>query len=244
MNTSSNKYKWRLGFFVVSGFVIFLVLIFLIGRHKNLFNPVIEISSNFRNISGLSVGNVVRFSGINVGSVGNIEIRNDTSVKVVMVINKDVQPFIKSDSRVSIASEGIIGDRIISISHGSENAQTVQDGDVLSSIEPVETQAIVNSLSVTVENFEILTDQLAEIAIRINNGEGTIGRLIQDSVISESITQTIINLRKTSRGLNENMEAAKSNILLRGYFNRKAREERKDSIEKARQLEKANSATD
>jgi phospholipid/cholesterol/gamma-HCH transport system substrate-binding protein len=78
---------------------------------------------------------------------------------------------------------------------------------------------------------------MAEIMIRINNGEGTIGRLIQDSVISENINQMIINLRKTSKGLNENMEAAKSNILLRGYFNKKARQARQDSIENAKRKE-------
>jgi phospholipid/cholesterol/gamma-HCH transport system substrate-binding protein len=218
-----------------------LILIFLIGRQKNLFNPVIELSTNFSNVSGLAVGNIVRFSGINVGSVGTIEIINDSTVKVRLLIQRNVQRFIKSDSRVSIGSEGIIGDRILVISQGSTEASSVMDGDVLASIEPVETDAIINSLSVTAGNFEIISDQLAEVMIRINNGEGTIGRLIQDSAISENITQMILNLRKTSKGLNENMEAAKSNILLRGYFNKKERQARQDSIEKANKKEERES---
>jgi phospholipid/cholesterol/gamma-HCH transport system substrate-binding protein len=237
MNSKSSTYKYKLGLFIVSGFIIFLVLIFLIGKQKNLFNPVVELSTTFRNVSGLSVGNIVRFSGINVGSVGNIEITNDSSVRVTLLVEKDVQKYIKSDSRVNIGSEGIIGDRIIVISQGSADASSVSDGEELVSIEPVETDDIINSITVTAGNFEILSGQLAEIMIRINNGEGTIGRLIQDSVISDNVNQMIINLRKTSKGLNENMEAARNNILLRGYFNKKEREERKDSIEKAKKEE-------
>jgi len=237
MNSESTKFKQKLGLFMVAGFVIFLALIFLIGRQKNLFNPVVELTTTFKNVSGLSVGNIVRFSGINVGSVGNIEIVNDTTVRVAMVVEKQVQRFIKSDSRITMGSEGIIGDRILTITQGSVTEPSVKNGDVLASIEPVETAAIINSLSVTAGNFEIISDQLAEIMIRINNGEGTIGRLIQDSVVSENINEMIINLRKTSKGLNENMEAAKSNILLRGYFNRKERQAKQDSIEKANQKE-------
>jgi len=70
--------------------------------------------------------------------------------------------------------------------------------------------------------------------ININSGQGTLGRLIQDSSIAENIDRTIINLRKSSRGLNENMNAAKENFLLKGYFNRKERAAeriKKDSVE-------------
>lgn len=237
MNSDREKYKRNLGIFIVLAFAIFLVMIFLIGRQNNLFNPIIELSTNFRNVSGLAVGNIVRFSGISVGSVGNIQISNDSTVRVILLVEKDVRKFIKTDSRVQIGSEGIIGDRIIVITHGSSDAPSVNDGDILASIEPIESDAIFNSLAVTADNLAIISDQMAEIMIRINNGEGTIGRLIQDSVISENITQMIINLRKTSKGLNENMEAAKNNILLRGYFNRKERQARQDSIEKSKRKE-------
>ena len=62
---------------------------------------------------------------------------------------------------------------------------------------------------------------LAEIMIKINSGNGTLGRLIQDSTIAENINQTIVNLKNSSKGLDENMNAAKENFLFKGYFNRK-----------------------
>lgn len=232
MDTQSSKFKVRLGLFVAGGFVIFLFAIFLIGRQKNLFNPVFKLTTDFYNISGMQVGNNIRFSGINVGTVDNIEIINDSTVRVDMIIQKSVQKFIKEDCQATIGSEGIIGDRVLNITQGSYDAQMIRDGQAISSIEPVETDAIMRSLSVTAGNAEIVTDQLAEIMININHGEGTLGRLIQDTTIAENINKTIINLKKSSKGLDQNMEAAKSNFLLRGFFKKKAREaaKAKDSI--------------
>jgi phospholipid/cholesterol/gamma-HCH transport system substrate-binding protein len=217
----------RLGLFITAGLVLFVLAIFLIGRQKNLFDPVIELKSNFHNVSGLQVGNNIRFSGINIGTVDNIDIVNDSTIQVDMLIKKSVQQFIKTDCRVTIGSEGIIGSRILVISQGSAAGQIVKNGSFLSSVEPIETDAIISSLSVTTENLQIISGQVAEIMFKINNGNGTLSRLIEDSAISENINQMIINLKKSSKGLDENMEAAKSNFLLRGYFKKKEKEEEK-----------------
>jgi phospholipid/cholesterol/gamma-HCH transport system substrate-binding protein len=99
----------------------------------------------------------------------------------------------------------------------------VKEGQELISMEPVETDDIMASLEVTAANVEVITLQLAEIMIKVNSGEGTLGRLIQDTTIAENLDKTILNLRRSSKGLNENMEAAKDNILLKGYFNKKSR---------------------
>ena len=224
METHSTQFKVRLGLFVIVGFIIFALAIFLIGRQKNLFNPTFRISTTFTNVSGMQVGNNIRFSGINVGSVDNITIINDSTVLVEMVIQKSVQPFIKMDSRATIGSEGVIGDRILVITQGSSNTPSVKEGQMLVSVEPVEMDAIIQSLGVTALNAEIITDELAEIMVNINAGEGTLGMLIQDTTIAENINSTIINLKKSSKGLNQNMEAAKNNFLLRGYFKKKERE--------------------
>ena len=224
METHSSQFKVRLGLFVAGGFLIFALAIFLIGRQKNLFNPTFNLSTTFYNVSGMQVGNNVRFSGINVGTVDYIKIINDSTVQVDMIIQKSVQPFIKTDCQAAIGSEGIIGDRILIITQGSSAAESAKDGESLSSVEPVEMDAIMKSVSVTAVNAEIITDQLAEIMLNINHGEGTLGRLIQDTTIAENINKTIINLKSTSKGLDQNMEAAKSNFLLRGFFKRKAKE--------------------
>jgi phospholipid/cholesterol/gamma-HCH transport system substrate-binding protein len=231
METKTTKFKMRLGLFITGGLLIFVIVVFIIGKQKNLFVPVFRMTTTFYNVSGLQVGNNIRFSGINVGSVEDITILNDSTVQVDMLIEKNVQRFIKTDSEASIGSAGIIGDRILIISQGSNEAPTAKEGLHIESNEPVETDVIMQSLKITAYNAAVVSDQLAEIMTKINSGKGTLGRLIRDSTIAANINQTIVNLRSSSKGLDENMNAAKENFLLKGYFKRKVRaaEKRKEA---------------
>jgi phospholipid/cholesterol/gamma-HCH transport system substrate-binding protein len=201
METHTQRFKIRLGLFVVGGFALLVVTLFIIGKQKNLFNPVFEITSTFTNVSGLQIGNNVRFSGINVGTVNNIIIINDTSVRVDIMIKKEVSQFIKTDCKVTLGSEGIIGDKIIIINQGGPDAPLLKDGQSLISIEPIETNVIMARLDVTTKNVEIVSKQLSEISFDINQGHGTISRLIQDPILAENLNQTIVNLKKFSKGL-------------------------------------------
>jgi phospholipid/cholesterol/gamma-HCH transport system substrate-binding protein len=212
METYTQKFKIRLGLFILGGLMIFAIAIFLIGRQKNLFNPVFKVTADFYNVSGLQVGNNVRFSGINVGTVDNIRIINDSTVRVDMMIRKSVQQFIKTDSETGIGSEGIIGDRVVIIAQGTNEAPIVHSGQHLASNEPVETDAIIVSLQASALNAEVITKQLAEIMVNINTGQGTLGMLIKDSAIADNISQTIENFKKSSEGLDETIEATKENV--------------------------------
>lgn len=221
MDTPTSKFKIFLGLFITVGLALFVFAVFIIGKQKNLFNPVFKLTTTFHNVSGLQVGNNIRFSGINVGTVDNIQIINDSTVSVDMIIQKEVQQFIKTDCKVAIGSEGIIGDRVLIITQGSSTTSSVRNGQQLASTEPIETDAIITKLKVTADNTAIFTEQIAQILIKINSGNGTLGRLIQDSTIAENINQTIVNLKKSSKGLDENMNAAKSSFLLKGYYKKK-----------------------
>jgi len=235
MEKYTNKFKVRLGLFIAGGLMIFIVTVFIIGRQKNLFVPVYKLTTTFYNVSGLQVGNNIRFSGINVGTVDNIKIINDSTVQVDMLIQKYVQKFIKTDCEAAIGSAGLIGDRILIITQGSSNSSSAKDGQQIASKEPVEPDAIMSSLQVTADNAVIVSLQLAEIMTKVNSGSGTLGRFIQDSTIAENINQTIMNLRKSSKGLDENMNAAKENFLFRGYYKRREKAAEKiknDSVEK------------
>jgi phospholipid/cholesterol/gamma-HCH transport system substrate-binding protein len=130
MENHSPQFKARLGIFIAGGIAIFVIAIFIIGKQQNLFNPVFKITTNFYNISGLQVGNNIRFSGIDVGIVDNIKIINDSTVQVDMLVRKDVQQFIKSDSEASIGSEGIIGDKIVIITQGSTDAPMAKTDNI------------------------------------------------------------------------------------------------------------------
>jgi len=238
MDKHTQKFKIRLGLFIAGGIALFLLAIFIIGKQQNLFNPVFKLTTTFYNVSGLQVGNNVRFTGINVGTVDKISIINDSTVRVDMLIKKDVNKFIKSDCIVAIGSEGLIGDRLLMITQGGTDAPMAKEGMQLASTEPVETDAIMASLEVTAVNAEIISQQLAEIMVNINSGKGTLGRLIQDTSIAENLSETMVNIKQSSKGLEENMEAAKHNFLLKGYFNKKEKEAAKLLEEEQKKADK------
>jgi phospholipid/cholesterol/gamma-HCH transport system substrate-binding protein len=242
MENHTSQFKIRLGLFILVGIGLFVLGIFIIGKQKNLFNPVFKLTANFRNVSGLQVGNNIRFSGISIGTVDNVAIINDSTVRVEMLIKKEVQKFIKTDTKASVGSEGIIGDKIVVLSQGNSSNKIVKEGQMIASTEPIETDAILKSVKVTAENAAIATAEIASLVKKINNGEGTLGRLIQDKTMADNIDKTIVNLKKSSKGLNENMEAAKSNFLLRGYFKKKEKNEAKakeEALKKAQDAKKA-----
>ena len=201
MDTQTQKFKFKLGLFIIGGLTLFVLAIFIIGKQKNLFNPVFKLTSTFSNVSGLQVGNNIRFSGINVGTVDNIVIINDTTVKVDLMIKKEVWQFIKSDCKVTLGSEGIIGDKLLIIMPGSSNAPLAKEGQRLTTIETIETSAIMSRLDATTANAENISKQISEITDNINSGNGTLSRIIQDPILAENLSQTIANLNQFSKGL-------------------------------------------
>lgn len=212
MDNYSPTFKARLGLFIAVGLAIFLIAIFFIGKQQNLFNPVFKLTANFQNVSGLQVGNNVRFSGINVGIIDNIMIINDSTVQVDMLIRKNVQEFLKADSKATIGSSGIIGDRIMTIAQGSTNSPVAKNGQHLLSDEPLETDAIFARLDNTAANVEIIAQELAEVMGNINSGKGMLGQLIVDSAIAGNVSQTIANFMKSSEGLDETIDVTKENV--------------------------------
>ena len=65
----NSGYVWKLGMFIIIGIFLLIVTIYFIGRTKNLFGNTFQLKSEFKNVSGLKIGNNVRFSGINIGTV-------------------------------------------------------------------------------------------------------------------------------------------------------------------------------
>ncbi|MGG9962581.1 MlaD family protein [Ferruginibacter sp. SUN106] len=250
-------FTWKLGMFVVIALVTFIFTIYFVGKQKNLFGSTFRLKAQFKTVSGLKVGNNVRFSGINIGTVDDITLITDTSVMVDLVIKKNVQQFIKTDAKASIGSDGLMGDKVLTISPGSNSTTYVKDDALIATKSAIEMDDIMSSVKNSVDNAGVITAQLAQFTYKMNNGNGALSKLISDEKFSSSLEGTLNNLQTSSKefskfsskmndgklgkaldstmsniqgatkGLNENMEAVKHNILLRGYFNKKKRAEAK-----------------
>lgn len=237
---------WKLGIFVVVGLILLVLGLFFIGKQKNLFVSVFSLKAIFNNVSGLKTGSNVRFGGIAVGTVESIQLLTDTSVLVNMNIKTEIRKFIKQDASAGIGSDGLVGDRVVIISPGIGNKEPVKDNEVLVSHTPVETEQILAGLKTSADNAALITQQLAEVAYKVNHGHGIIGRLLGDSSLGNNLSATMVNLKKGSAGLNENMEAAKHNFLFKGYFKKKKKEEekKKKEAEEGKKQEEDKTAAD
>jgi phospholipid/cholesterol/gamma-HCH transport system substrate-binding protein len=238
--------KVKTGAFVLLSLLLLLTLIFIIGSQKNMFGGTFYVTANFKNIAGLKEGNYVRYAGINVGTVDNISIRNDTTVAVMLLLQKDIKPYIKEDAAASIGSDGLMGDKLIIIAPGSYASPLVKKGGQINAVNPVDVDRIVNNLSKISDNAEQLTGSLASVMGKINKGEGSFGRLINDDKLVKNLEgtlstarETVGTVKKTASSVTDNMEAAKHSFLLRGYFKKKERKRIKDSTDRANRAEAA-----
>ena len=226
---------WKLGMFVTIGLLLFIMAIYFIGKQKNLFGSTFRITSSFKTVSGLEIGNNVRFSGINIGTVDEIQLVNDSTVVVGMVIKDDVREFIKTDAKASIGSDGLMGDKVLTISPGVNSQKVVENNGRIASLSGIEMSDIMKSVKKSMDNVGVISEELAIFSHSMNNGNGALSKLIRDPGMANSMDKTINNLEKGTKGFSENMEAAKSNFLLRGYFKKKekAKERQKKEAEKA-----------
>ncbi|MCD8741509.1 MlaD family protein [Mucilaginibacter roseus] len=239
--TSSQKIK--IGIFSIVGIAVLIVAIFLIGSQKSMFNSTFNVYGEFKNVSGLQVGNNVRFAGINVGVVENITIVTDSMVRVDLTLNSNVNKFIKKDSKVSISSDGLMGDKLVAIAPGGVKTQEiVENGDKLEAVNPLDVDKMINKLTRVADNAEKLSANLSDVVYKINHGKGSIGRLLNDDKIAEDLRGTVKQAKSTIKTvdaatvtLHEDLKAAQSNFLLRGFFKKKekAAKAKQDSIRKA-----------
>jgi phospholipid/cholesterol/gamma-HCH transport system substrate-binding protein len=221
----------QLGLFVLIGIILLMGMLFYVATQRNLFGSVFRVRALFSNVSGLKVGNNVRLGGLQAGTVNNIWMVSDTSVEVEMLIRKGFRKFIKKDAIVSIITDGLMGDKLVEIAPGNSQSQEIEENGTLPSSKPVETEQILTSLKASADNAELITHQLAEFAYKVNNGHGVLNRLIGDSSFSNNLNRTVVNLKKGSQGLSEDVEAAKHNFLLRGYFKKKKKEQEKNQAD-------------
>jgi len=241
MKTTSGQ-KIKIGAFVIIGLTVLVLAVFLIGNKKSLFSATFNVHGKFKNVNGLQVGNNARFAGINVGVVEEIQIINDTTVNVVLTLNDDVRKFIKKDAKLSIGSDGLMGDKLVAIlPGGATTTDMVKNGDQLAGLDPFDVDKIINKFTRIADNAGDLVQGLSTLVTKVNSGKGSIGRLLNNDKMARDLEGTVkqaqttmATVHKTTGTLNEDLKAAQSNFLLKGFFNKKKKaiKAKQDSIKK------------
>lgn len=197
---NTRKNNIRLGSFVGIGIIIFILGIYYIGSQGSIFSRNIMLSGIFKDISGVKIGNDVRFSGINIGTVSSVKILSDSLVRIDVHIQYDVKQFIRKDSKMEIIPEGLMGIKAVTIYSGSSTEEVVEDGDVLETIEAVQIDKILRQLNTSTQNTTIITKNIADITEKINRGEGAFGKFFAD----ESFASNLSTIARKTAILTEN----------------------------------------
>lgn len=199
----SESEKIKLGLLVLTGLTLFVMAIYFIGNKQKMFGNTEHITAVFSNVNGLQLGDNVRYSGINIGTVRGIEMINDTTINVDLLIDQSMLPHIKKNAMASIGSDGLVGSKVINISPGKGNFPALEKGDIIQSVAFIRTDDMMNTLNVTNKNAALLTTDLLKITKEINQGKGSIGTLLHDTLMASNMKQTLQHLNTTSKGTQE-----------------------------------------
>jgi phospholipid/cholesterol/gamma-HCH transport system substrate-binding protein len=172
----------KLGIFIFLGSSLLVIGIFMLGNKEALFKSTFNVKAYFHNIEGLRTGAPVRLSGIDVGAVDEIKVVGDTvsSIEVSMRLLTDIKRFIRKDTQAEIQTEGLVGNKFVSLKIGEAGSEEVEEGGSILAKEPVSFADIIEETQGTLAYTRQMTEDLAGIVSKINNGEGTIGKLIND----------------------------------------------------------------
>ena len=234
----------RLGAFIIATLAILAAGIFIIGSKQYMFTSTYRLRAQFATVVGLDPGAEVRVGGVHSGSVRGIELPNKPTDKitVLMDLQRSTHDIIKQDSVAAIETEGLLGNEYVSISFGSAQALNVKDNDTIASQPPLvfadlikKADGILDSSQEALDNVTVATANLSSISGKINQGQGTVGALVNDKKIYTQLDQTTAGLHDTVNhaqagvaAFQENMEAMKQNVLLRGYFKKRGYENSSD----------------
>ena len=191
----------RLGAFVLAGLGCLLAVLFLLGRKQNLFSRSLVIEADFRNVSGLLTGNNVRLGGITVGTVRDITILNDTTIRVALSLNTDAQPFVRRNALATIGTDGLVGNTIINLTAQPAPAPPVAAGDRLRTTTPASIDAMLGTLDISNKNLVIITQHLRQIAAKLDTS--AVWQLLNDRQLPASVRQSLGNVVATTAQLRQ-----------------------------------------
>lgn len=190
----------KLGAFVISGLSLLIILLYMIGKNRNLFGSNLIIKARFENVQGLKSGNNVRFGGIDIGTVDDINFVNDSTLEVNMRIENNMRNIIRKNAIVSIGTDGLVGNKVINIISTPGKSAKIENHDLLPSKKAIDTDEMLRTLYKTNNNVASVVEQLKTTTKRLNKSTG-LWKLLADESIYDAIKKTSYNLKSSTQSI-------------------------------------------
>ena len=205
---NQQQVRWsqlKVGVLVLVACTALTALVFLMsGNTGGLFQGRITLHSYFENSAGLKVGAPVNLEGVTVGNVKAIRIvpaRQLTPVEVIMKIGKQYQQDIRSDSKTSMDTIGVLGDTVVNINSKFATGGPVQDNGELKTTESPNLSDVIKSSQGTVEQLNTILAKVDNLVDSLNSGKGSIGMLINDPTLYNKAILTLNQIQGLVDGI-------------------------------------------
>src|SRR6266849_5552870 len=217
-----NKKNAVVGLFVVGGLTLFTAAMFLIGDRHQAFARHVEYFAEFVNLAGVSNGSKVRVAGMDAGQVVAIGVPRSPSsrFRVTLRIDERLRGLVRTDSVVSIGTEGVVGEVFLIVRTGSQKALAADALSTLPSKEPVELSDLLDKGTNLLDEVHGTVKQLAakldgtlsgvgatvsnvnDIVVGLKNGRGTAGMLLRDPALAGTIQEAVANTAHATASAN------------------------------------------
>ncbi len=184
----------RVGVFVLAGMVVLVLGIFYVTG-TGILAAKYRLRTYLPEVEGLQVGAPVRLDGLEVGNVDSISLNREAAdrmhnILVVMRINKGIQDHIRADSTASLITEGLLGNRYVTIARGTSGAPLPADAEVRG-LEEKAIKNIVERGAELVQNLNVLSGEVRQIVAGVQKGRGTLGKVLTDETAYNRLNSTL-----------------------------------------------------
>lgn len=188
----------KVGALVIIALVALVALVFLMsGGSGGFWTGHITIVSYFENAAGLKVGAPVNLEGVTIGNVKAIRLvpaKGLTPVEVEMRVKAERAKYIRTDSKSSLETVGVLGDTIVDIDSRRATGPPVQNGAVIQTTETPNLQDVIQSTQGTIQKVNTILTQVNSIVTTLNSDKGSIGMLINDRAFYNKALTTLNEL--------------------------------------------------
>ena len=187
----------KVGIFVAISIVMLIFALYKVSKSSSFFSKNFTLKAQFKNVSGLMIGNNIRYAGIQVGTIEKIDLINDSLVEVNMLIDEKMKKFIHKEDCVSIGTDGLVGNKLLNIAAGKDRINLVVDKDILLAKEGLNTDEMMLVLNKTNSNIAIISEELKNTVQRLNNSTA-LWTILNEKTIHDNLIASMNNVRNAT----------------------------------------------
>src|SRR6201998_1376682 len=220
------------GIFIIAGVTLFALGIFLVGSRHEAFSRLMFLYTEFANLDSITNGSKVQVAGMDAGQVAKIDVPNSPNgrFRVQMRVNEQFHGLIRSDSVVTVDTEGVVGNTFLTIHTGSPNAPIAQADFILQSKPPVTISDLLTNglgvmndadatmkqvggkLNVVLDGAHDAVGNANDLLVGLKEGRGPVGMLLRDEKVANQIRETLSTVQSTTSNLKQASAGAHSPV--------------------------------